>query len=209
MLSSWAHIQVHHAESSTFAPGLTKKDVLAQVLEQAAALMEGQRNWVSVVEGSVAGRDDFVVGFPEGNTFLPELILGPFHGNVACQTIALTRGVCGRAASTPESLVVPDVDAFPGHIACDGGTRSEIVVPVVVFPFPTKVGTRGAGDEEEEEDGKDGGEGKQEEGEGRKREGGEVVAVIDIDCVVPDAFDDEDRSALEELAALLARGCDW
>ncbi|TEA12778.1 Free methionine-R-sulfoxide reductase [Colletotrichum sidae] len=62
----------------------------------------------------------------------PSLILGPFQGKVACQTIPFGRGVCGAAAATRETQLVPDVDAFPGHIACDGDSKSEIVVPVVV-----------------------------------------------------------------------------
>lgn len=51
-------------------------------------------------------------------------------GNVACQTIAFGRGVCGAAAAAQETQLVPDVAAFPGHIACDGASRSEIVVPI-------------------------------------------------------------------------------
>lgn len=60
-----------------------------------------------------------------------ELMLGPFQGKVACVRIALGRGVCGTAAQRRETLVVPDVDAFPGHIACDAASRSEIVVPLL------------------------------------------------------------------------------
>lgn len=60
------------------------------------------------------------------------LILGPFMGQVACQTIDFGRGVCGTAAAAKQTQLVPDVDAFPGHIACDGASRSEIVVPVTV-----------------------------------------------------------------------------
>ena len=60
-----------------------------------------------------------------------ELVLGPFQGKVACVRIALGRGVCGTAAQRRQTLVVPDVDAFPGHIACDAASRSEIVVPLV------------------------------------------------------------------------------
>lgn len=60
-----------------------------------------------------------------------QLILGPFQGKVACQTIAFGRGVCGAAASTKKTQLVPDVERFPGHIACDGDTRSEIVVPII------------------------------------------------------------------------------
>jgi L-methionine (R)-S-oxide reductase len=60
-----------------------------------------------------------------------ELVLGPFQGQPACIRIALGRGVCGTAAVRRETIVVPDVHAFPGHIACDAASRSEIVVPLV------------------------------------------------------------------------------
>ncbi|MDQ3364440.1 MAG: GAF domain-containing protein [Myxococcota bacterium] len=60
-----------------------------------------------------------------------ELVLGPFQGNVACVRIALGRGVCGTAASERRTVIVPDVEQFPGHIACDAGSRSEIVVPIL------------------------------------------------------------------------------
>jgi GAF domain-containing protein len=60
-----------------------------------------------------------------------ELVLGPFQGKVACVRIALGRGVCGTAAQRRATTIVPDVRAFPGHIACDAGSRSEIVVPLV------------------------------------------------------------------------------
>lgn len=53
-------------------------------------------------------------------------------GQVACQTIDFGRGVCGTAAATKQTQLVPDVEAFPGHIACDGASRSEIVVPIAV-----------------------------------------------------------------------------
>ena len=60
-----------------------------------------------------------------------ELVLGPFQGRVACVRIALGRGVCGTAARERRTIVVPDVHAFPGHIACDAASRSEIVVPLI------------------------------------------------------------------------------
>lgn len=60
-----------------------------------------------------------------------QLILGPFQGQVACQTIGFGRGVCGTAAQTGVTQLVSDVDKFPGHIACDGASKSEIVVPIV------------------------------------------------------------------------------
>jgi L-methionine (R)-S-oxide reductase len=59
-----------------------------------------------------------------------ELVLGPFQGKPACVRIALGKGVCGTAARDGKTIVVPDVNAFPGHIACDTASRSEVVVPV-------------------------------------------------------------------------------
>src|SRR5262249_51403564 len=60
-----------------------------------------------------------------------ELVLGPFQGKPACVRIAIGKGVCGTAAQRRTSVVVPDVDAFPGHIACDSASRSELVVPIL------------------------------------------------------------------------------
>jgi len=60
-----------------------------------------------------------------------ELVLGPFQGKPACVRIPLGKGVCGTAAASRETLVVPDVNRFPGHIACDPASRSEIVVPIL------------------------------------------------------------------------------
>lgn len=57
--------------------------------------------------------------------------MGPFQGKVACQTIKIGKGVCGTAANGKLTQVVPNVEEFPGHIACDGETQSEIVVPIV------------------------------------------------------------------------------
>ncbi|MBB5698386.1 GAF domain-containing protein [Sphingomonas yantingensis] len=61
-----------------------------------------------------------------------ELVLGPFQGKAACIRIPLGKGVCGTAAETRETQLVEDVHAFPGHIACDAASRSELVVPIVV-----------------------------------------------------------------------------
>jgi len=63
-----------------------------------------------------------------------ELVLGPFQGKPACVRIALGQGVCGTAARDRRTVVVPDVHAFPGHIACDSASNSEIVVPVLKGP---------------------------------------------------------------------------
>ena len=61
----------------------------------------------------------------------PGLVLGPFQGRPACVRIELGRGVCGSAAARRQTIVVPDVEKFPGHIACDAASRSELVVPLI------------------------------------------------------------------------------
>ncbi|MDT4779097.1 Free methionine-R-sulfoxide reductase [compost metagenome] len=60
-----------------------------------------------------------------------ELVLGPFQGKVACVRIPVGKGVCGAAATQRQTMLVPDVHAFPGHIACDAASRSELVVPLL------------------------------------------------------------------------------
>ena len=59
-----------------------------------------------------------------------ELYLGPFQGKIACNTIQIGKGVCGASAQRKETIIVPDVNKFPGHIFCDGDSKSEIVVPI-------------------------------------------------------------------------------
>lgn len=61
-----------------------------------------------------------------------QLILGPFQGNPACTTISLERGVCGKCASSKETIIVDNVHLFEGHIACDANTNSEIVIPILI-----------------------------------------------------------------------------
>ena len=60
-----------------------------------------------------------------------KLCLGPFQGKVACTSIEIGKGVCGTAAAKRETIIVPDVEKFPGHIACDSGSKSEIVIPII------------------------------------------------------------------------------
>jgi GAF domain-containing protein len=68
---------------------------------------------------------------PSKDGKIQELLVGPFQGKVACARIALGRGVCGTSASERSTILVPDVHAFPGHIACDSASNSEIVIPVM------------------------------------------------------------------------------
>ncbi|KAF2271481.1 GAF domain-like protein [Westerdykella ornata] len=144
MLGNVAETKKVHADSSTFTQGLSKQEVYAQIREQAEGLFFEQRNWVCNLantasllwhglrslpppSSSVNWAGFYVLDASKPN----QLILGPFQGQVACQTIAFGRGVCGAAAQTGATQLVEDVDKFPGHIACDAASKSEIVVPIV------------------------------------------------------------------------------
>lgn len=101
--------------------------------KQVASLIEDESNLIAILSNVSALLNDSLdqinwVGFYliENN----ELILGPFQGHPACVHIAIGKGVCGTAVETNESQVVEDVNAFPGHIACDANSKSEIVVPI-------------------------------------------------------------------------------
>lgn len=104
-----------------------------QFLPQLEALVSGETEEVSVLANTSAALRQafgfFWVGFyiVKGE----RLILGPFQGSVACSVIRYGKGVCGTAWKEKQTQVVPDVDAFPGHIACSSLSRSEIVVPLL------------------------------------------------------------------------------
>jgi L-methionine (R)-S-oxide reductase len=104
------------------------------LLAQATGLFRGESNLIANAANMSALTFDSLPNlnwcgfyFYDGK----ELVLGPFQGKVACIRIALGRGVCGTAAQSRSTQVVPDVHAFPGHIACDMASRSEIVVPLI------------------------------------------------------------------------------
>jgi len=106
----------------------------AVLLDQAAALLKGQRDLVANAANLVALLYHALEGVNwVGFYFLRDdrLIVGPFQGKPACVAIPLGRGVCGTAASTRRVQRVDDVHEFPGHIACDVASRSEIVVPLL------------------------------------------------------------------------------
>ncbi|WP_341839276.1 GAF domain-containing protein [Chitinophaga caseinilytica] len=112
----------------------TKAEQYEALLPQIKALITGERDiTANLANISAALKEQFGwlwVGFylvKDG-----ELVLGPFQGPVACTRIRKGRGVCGAAWERAETLVVPDVEAFPGHIACSSLSRSEIVVPLLV-----------------------------------------------------------------------------
>jgi L-methionine (R)-S-oxide reductase len=114
--------------------GLDKTGIFAELQQQLAGLLQGERDGLANCANAAAL---IYHSLPDlnwaGFYFLRhgELVLGPFQGNVACVRIPLGKGVCGTAAERRETLVVPDVHAFPGHIACDAASRSEIVVPLI------------------------------------------------------------------------------
>ena len=109
----------------------------ATVAEEIAAVLEGEPNLVArmaTVSSMLSGSFDhyFWTGFyvVDPNK-ADELVVGPYQGSLGCLRIAFGRGVCGTAAQTRQAQVVADVHAFPGHIACDARSASEIVVPVL------------------------------------------------------------------------------
>jgi GAF domain-containing protein len=111
-----------------------KAEIYRELALQARGLFEGERDWLANAANLASlifgGLDDLNwSGFYLMKN--GELVLGPFQGKPACVRIALGKGVCGTAAERRETLVVADVEEFPGHIACDVASRSEIVVPLV------------------------------------------------------------------------------
>jgi L-methionine (R)-S-oxide reductase len=119
---------------ATTRPHLSKAAAYRDLTQQLTALFAAERNGLANAANMCAL---LYHALPElnwaGFYFLQggELVLGPFQGRVACVRIALDRGVCGTAAARRETLIVADVHEFPGHIACDAASRSEIVVPLI------------------------------------------------------------------------------
>jgi L-methionine (R)-S-oxide reductase len=113
---------------------LPKAAAYREVQQQLTALLAGERNGMANAANMSALLYDALPQLNWAGFYLlqgGELVLGPFQGKVACVRIALGRGVCGAAAERRETLIVADVHAFPGHIACDAASRSEIVVPMM------------------------------------------------------------------------------
>ena len=110
----------------------TKKEKYELLTEQIKALIEGENDLVAVM-ANVSAAIHHAMGFFWTGFYRVvdgELVLGPFQGPVACMHIGYGRGVCGTSWKQQQSIVVPDVEQFPGHIACSSLSRSEIVVPV-------------------------------------------------------------------------------
>ncbi|MCM5528242.1 GAF domain-containing protein [Parasegetibacter sp. NRK P23] len=111
----------------------TKEEQYKSLVPQLKALVEGEPDLIANLANISGGLKEqfrwWWVGFYLVKE--SELVLGPFQGPIACTRIKKGKGVCGTSWERAETLIVPDVDAFPGHIACSSLSKSEIVVPVV------------------------------------------------------------------------------
>lgn len=121
------------AEELVISQHLSKKERYKTILPQISALIEGETDVIANISNIIAvlkSSFNFLwVGcyFVKGN----ELVLGPFQGPIACTRIAKGKGVCGTAWTKKETIIVPDVTTFSGHIACSSSSKSEIVVPIL------------------------------------------------------------------------------
>lgn len=121
------------AESLLIDANLSKEEKYKALVPQIEALVTGETDLIANISNLVAALRQGFGFFWVGVYFNKEdqLVLGPFQGPVACTRIPYHKGVCGASYTRQETIVVPDVEAFPGHIACSGDSKSEIVVPVV------------------------------------------------------------------------------
>jgi GAF domain-containing protein len=122
------------AEALHLPEGATREEIYAAILPQIEAVMAGVDDLIADLANIAAvlktAFDFHWVGFYR--TTAPNLLmLGPFQGPLACVSIPFDKGVCGVAATTQKTVIVKDVDQFPGHIVCSSQSRSEIVVPLV------------------------------------------------------------------------------
>jgi L-methionine (R)-S-oxide reductase len=123
------------AETARELQGLGKKEAWAVLLEETAAVLEGIHDEVTAMATIAClvhnGFHYLWTGFYRVVTPGKLLRVGPYQGTLGCLEIAFGKGVCGTAAETRQTIIVPNVHAFPGHIACDGRSLSEMVAPVL------------------------------------------------------------------------------
>jgi len=121
------------SEELIITEGATREEIYKSLFPQLKALTEGEQdqiaNMANIAAAIKESIDFFWVGFYR--VVGDKLLLGPFQGPVACTTIAFGKGVCGSAWKEKKTIIVPNVDEFPGHIACSSKSSSEIVVPVI------------------------------------------------------------------------------
>lgn len=156
----------------------TKEEKYTSLLPQVKALCEGEDDMIAKM-ANVAALLHHEFGFWWTGFYRVvnnELLLGPFQGPIACVHIAYGRGVCGTAWKEHRTVVVPDVEEFPGHIACSSESRSEIVVPV--FCHSSNQATPQSNNQA-------------------------IIAVLDIDSRELATFDNTDAHYLEQIVAIL------
>lgn len=157
------------AENLVVSRSQSKKERYEALLPQLRALIENEPDAIANLSNIAAALKEamsfFWVGFyrVEGS----ELVLGPFQGPVACTRIGFGKGVCGTSWKEGKTIIVSDVDKFPGHIACNSASKSEIVVPAF--------------------------------------KNNQVALVLDVDSDRPDAFNDTDKQALEEIMRIIEK----
>ena len=122
------------AEELNILRSKNREEVYRSLVPQLEALIGDEQDSVAVMSNLAAALRQafgfFWVGFYVVKN--DELVLGPFQGDVACFRIKMGKGVCGSAWQKAQSIIVPDVDQFPGHILCSAASRSEIVVPIIL-----------------------------------------------------------------------------
>lgn len=112
----------------------TREENYELVIKQLQALIDGETNFIANLANASALLNQFLKNINWVGFYLAEgeqLVLGPFQGLPACVRIPFGKGVCGTAAKNQKTELVPDVHLFPGHIACDAASQSEIVVPMI------------------------------------------------------------------------------
>jgi GAF domain-containing protein len=122
------------AESIIINKKLSKEEFYQSLVPQIKALIEGETDLIANMANVSAVLKEAMNWLWVGFYIVKDnqLVLGPFQGPLACTRIDYDKGVCGKAWSTKTTLIVPDVDKFPGHIACSSLSKSEIVIPAVV-----------------------------------------------------------------------------
>ena len=121
-------------ETKSLPATASKPELYASLAQQLSGLLDGEPDAIANAANMSALIYDLLPDLNWAGFYFmrgPGLVLGPFQGKPACVRIPVGRGVCGTAVARKASLVVPDVNAFPGHIACDSASRSELVVPLV------------------------------------------------------------------------------
>jgi GAF domain-containing protein len=119
------------AETLIIPQNATREDIYISLMPQLKVLVMGETDLIANASNIAAALKEAFGFFWVGFYFVKndELVLGPFQGPIACTRIKKGRGVCGKSWEKAEIIVVPDVDQFPGHIACSSLSRSEIVIP--------------------------------------------------------------------------------